>query len=126
VFRTSDIVLIAVMVAAAAFTYKTKHEAEDRLSDIRKLETAIRMEEDTIVILKADWSLLTQPKRLQKLTETYQGELNLLPVEAHQFAELDDLPSKPLDIEDLSNQPLGGMAEGSPALDETMTGGVVQ
>ena len=33
VFRTSDIVLIAVMVSAAAFTYKTKHEAEDQLGD---------------------------------------------------------------------------------------------
>jgi hypothetical protein len=38
VFRTSDTVLIAVMVAAAAFTYKTKHDAEDKYSEVRKLE----------------------------------------------------------------------------------------
>lgn len=124
-FRTSDIVLFAVMVAAAAFTYKTKHEAEDRLAEIRKIERAIRMEEDTITILKADWSLLTQPKRLQKLTETFQSELNLAPVEASQIAELDDLPAKPLEIEDVTSQPLGGMAE-SPPVDNTMTGGIVQ
>jgi hypothetical protein len=31
-------VLIAVMVAAAAFTYKTKHDAEDKYSEVRKLE----------------------------------------------------------------------------------------
>lgn len=124
-FRTSDIVLIAVMVSAAAFTYKTKHDAENRLDEVRKIERAIRMEEDTITILKADWSLLTQPKRLQKLAEVYQGELNLKPVEAHQFVKLEDLPAKPLQIEDLSSQPLGGMAEG-PGQDQTVTGGVVQ
>ncbi len=124
-FRTSDIVLIAVMIAAAAFTYKTKHDAENRLDEVRKLERAIRMEEDTITILKADWSLLTQPKRLQKLAEVYQGELNLKPVEAHQFVKLDDLPAKPIQIEGPSMQPLGGMAE-VPGQDQTVTGGIVQ
>jgi hypothetical protein len=125
VFRTSDIVLIAVMVAAAAFTYKTKHDAENRLDEIVKLEAAIRTEEDTITILKADWSLLTQPTRLQKLTEIYASELNLQPVQASQIVGLDDLPAKPIEIEDLSNQPLGGMAEG-PVKDQTVTGGIVQ
>ena len=60
-FRTSDIVLIAVMVAAAAFTYKTKHEAEKWLTENQRLEQQIRFEEDSIDVLKADWSLLTQP-----------------------------------------------------------------
>ena len=35
-FRTSDIVLIAVMVSAAAFTYKTKHEAEEQLATVQQ------------------------------------------------------------------------------------------
>ena len=74
-FRTSDIVLIAVMVSAAAFTYKTKREAEDQLAEVRKIEAQIRYEQDTIDLLKADWSLLTQPSRLQKLAEIYQAEL---------------------------------------------------
>ena len=72
-FRTSDIVLIAAMVAAAAFTYKTKHEAEDRQASLRKIEQQIRFEEDSIDLLKADWSLLTQPSRLQKLSQTIPG-----------------------------------------------------
>jgi hypothetical protein len=124
VFRTSDIVLIAVMVSAAAFTYKTKHEAEDRLSAVSKIESEIRYEEDTIDLLKADWSLLTQPSRLQKLAEIYQSELALQPVGAHQIVGLDELPSRPIVIPDLANQHLGGMAEG--AKDPTVTGGVVQ
>jgi hypothetical protein len=122
VFRTSDIVLFAVMVAAAAFTYKTKHEAEDRLAGVARIQSEIRMEEETIDILKADWSLLTQPSRLQKLSDIYQAELNLVPVEAGQIVGLDDLPARPLTIEDLSNERLGGMAE--VPLDDQATGAV--
>ena len=129
-FRTSDIVLIAVMVAAAAFTYKTKHEAEDRQTALRKIEQQIRFEEDTIDLLNADWSLLTQPSRLQKLSHIYQDQLALQPLEAHQIVGLDELPARPLTIEDLSSQPLGGMADRGAATsvgqDRIVTGGVVR
>jgi hypothetical protein len=124
VFRTSDIVLIAVMVAAAALTYQTKHEAENRRDGVRRIETEIKLEQDTITLLKADWSLLTQPSRLQKLSETYQSELALQPVEAHQIVGLDQLPARPLKIEDLTNETLGGMADSGQ--DRTITGGVVR
>lgn len=123
-FRTTDIVLIAVMVSAAAFTYQTKHEAESWLSQVRKLEREINYEKDTIDLLKADWSLLTQPARLQRLTEIYKDQLKLEPVTAQQIVGLDDLPERPLTIEDLSSETLGGMA-GTPR-DNTVTGGVVR
>ncbi|TIN59802.1 MAG: hypothetical protein E5Y26_32730 [Mesorhizobium sp.] len=114
-FRTSDIVLIAVMVSAAALTYKTKREAEDQLAAVQKLQAQIRYEEDTIDLLKADWSLLTQPARLQKLAEIYKSQLGL----------------EPLNIEDLSSQPLGGMADNSgkgpsDGKDPVVTGSTVQ
>ena len=54
---------------------------------MRKIEREIRFEEDTIDLLKADWSLLTQPSRLQKLAEIYQAELALQPIEPHQIVE---------------------------------------
>jgi len=105
VFRTSDIIMLGVIVASAAFTYQTKHEAENRLSDIRKIEAQIRFEEDTIDVLKADWSLLTQPVRLEKLTKAYEADLALKTVEPKQIAEVRDLPARPLTIEDLTSDP---------------------
>ncbi|BCG93767.1 cell division protein FtsL [Mesorhizobium sp. 131-2-1] len=130
-FRTSDIVLIAVMVSAAALTYKTKREAEEQMASVQKIEAQIRYEEDTIDLLKADWSLLTQPSRLQKLAEIYKSQLGLEPVNARQIVNLDDLPAKPVTIEDLSSQRLGGMADNSDkgpkgAKDPIVTGGIVQ
>lgn len=118
------------MVSAAALTYKAKREAEEQLASVQKIEAQIRYEEDTIDLLKADWSLLTQPSRLQKLAEIYKSQLALEPVNARQIVGLDDLPAKPLNIEDLSSQRLGGMADNSgkgPAdKDPVVTGAIVQ
>jgi hypothetical protein len=128
VFRTSDIVLIAVMVSAAAFTYNTKRKVEDQLAEVHRIEAKIKFEQDSIDLLKADWSLLTQPSRLQKLAEIYQGELQLEPVDASQIGSLDDLPSKPVGIPDFSTQRLGGMADNADpkAKDHTTTGAIVR
>ena len=129
-FRTSDIVLIAVMVSAAALTYKTKREAEEQLAAVQKIQAQIRYEEDTIDLLKADWSLLTQPSRLQKLSELYKSQLGLEPLNAHQIVGLDDVPMKPLNIEDLTSQRLGGMADNADKApsgkDPVVTGSTVQ
>lgn len=123
-FRTSDIVLIAVMVGAAAFTYKTKDEAENQLKAVNKIEAQIRFEEDTIDLLKADWSLLTQPSRLQKLSRAYESELKLQPLDARQIVGLNDLPVRPLSIEDITRERFGGVAEA--AQDQTVTGGIAR
>ena len=123
-FRTTDTVLIAVMVAAAAFTYNTKHRVEGQRAELRRTEAAIRFERDTITILKADWSLLTQPSRLQKLTEIYQDELQLAPLEPRQIVGVDELPAPPVDIENIPTRRLGGIAQ--EGTDAPTTGTVVQ
>lgn len=123
-FRTTDIVLIAVMVAGAAFTYNTKHQVEGQLAEVRKIEAAIRFEQDSLTILKADWSLLTQPSRLQKLTEIYQEELQLAPLDARQIVGVDELPAKPVEMEIVPTPRIEGMAQ--DRTDKVTTGGVVQ
>lgn len=131
-FRTTDIILIAAMVAAAAFTYTTKHAAEAELSTLRRLERDIRFEKETIDVLKADWALLKQPARLQQLADIYYDELQLVPVQAHQFARIEDIPMKQFSIEDLLVQVPGekvaeaGSAEPEATLDDVVTGGVGQ
>lgn len=117
-FRTTDIVLIVVMVSAAAFTYKTKHEAENQLAEVRRLQNQIAFEKDSIDVLNADWSLLNQPSRLQRLKETFAEELQLNPVRPYQFATISELPRRPLAIEDL--------IAGDGLIDETATGSIMQ
>ncbi|TWG64799.1 MULTISPECIES: hypothetical protein [unclassified Aminobacter] len=125
-FRITDVVLVVGMVGAAAFTYTTKHAAEAEYAKIRKLETAIRLEEEAIDVLKADWSLLTQPARLQKLADRYYDDLQLVPIEPHQIAEFGELPERNMRIEEL----LGGSGEQSAkteeGVDDMTTSGVQQ
>jgi hypothetical protein len=90
--RTLDIILIVFMTMAAAATYTIKHRAEDKLDEVRRLEAEIRLEKDTIDLLRADWSLLTQPNRLQQLITAYQTELQLVPTESTQLAQPVELP----------------------------------
>lgn len=123
-FRTTDIVLIAVMVSAAAFTYQTKHDAEDELRALRQLESQIRFEEETADLLRADWSLLTQPVRLQTLAEAYKDELNLQPIDARQIADPAEIPMPVIDLDDPANAPPGGLAQ--EGTDATTTGSTPQ
>src|SRR5690606_1287883 len=109
-FRTTDILLIAIMVSAAAFTYKTKHDAERQYAELKRLHTEIQHELDTINLLKADWSLLTQPSRLQRLAEIYESELALQPAESHQIVDISDLPVVPVELDGTGSRPLGGLA----------------
>lgn len=96
--RSLDIVLIVVMTAAATVTYTIKHQAENKLEEVRKLEAGIKLEEDTIDLLRADWALLTQPNRLEKLVGVYQKDLQLAPTDPTQLARPEELPMLRADL----------------------------
>ncbi len=126
--RTLDVALIGVMVAAAAFTYQVKQRAERQVEEIHQLEARIRLQEGTIDLLKADWSVLTQPSRLQKLITAYQSQLGLETIQPTQVATLNDLPSypKPADppVPSLSPNAPPAVARAVPPVDTTATGSV--
>jgi hypothetical protein len=96
--RSFDIVLIVVMTAAATVTYTIKHRAENKLEEVRKLDAEIRLEEDTIDLLRADWALLTQPNRLERLVEAYTKDLQLVPTLSTQLAQPEELPMLKADV----------------------------
>nr|WP_316655007.1 hypothetical protein [uncultured Gellertiella sp.] len=96
--RTTDFVLVVVMTVAASVTYTIKHRAELKLAEVRKIESDIRLEKDTIDLLKADWALLAQPNRLDRLIANYQGELQLVPTASTQLARPNELPMLKADV----------------------------
>lgn len=90
--RTFDLLLIGAMAAAATVTYQIKHHTDNRLEEVRRLEAEIKLEKDTIDLLKADWALLTQPNRLERLLKVYGAELQLAPTQPEQLARPVELP----------------------------------
>ncbi|ABR60922.1 hypothetical protein GOC91_23015 [Sinorhizobium medicae] len=96
--RTLDVVLIVIMTAAATVTYTIKHKAENKLEEVRRLDAAIKLEEDTIDLLKADWALLTQPNRLERLVTVFAADLQLAPTPSTQLAQPEELPMLRADL----------------------------
>ena len=90
--RTFDIVLIGVMTATASLTYTIKHRAELKLEEVHRLESEIKLEKDTIELLKADWALVSQPNRLERLVNTYNDELKLQPTLSTAVVQPSELP----------------------------------
>jgi hypothetical protein len=104
-------------------TYKIKHDAEKQVVEIKKIQRQIAFEKDTINLLKADWSLMTQPNRLQRLSDIYQAQLKLQPVDVTQIGLFDDIPMKQADdIEKL----IGGSADLVASVDSMNTGSIAQ
>lgn len=91
-FRTFDIFLIVIMTVAATITYSIKHKAEGVLEDVHKLDAEIKLERDTIDLLKADWALATQPNRLARLADTFKGDLKLQPTDSTQIIQPKEMP----------------------------------
>ena len=116
--KASDIVLTALMIAAAVWTFQIKHEAEISSSKVADLQHKINREKDKIDLLEADWAVLTQPKHLQNVARKFANELPLQQLEVDQIITPNDLP--PLrQVED----PIGALARGE-ATDDVVTGSI--
>ena len=102
--KTVDIVIIATMAAAAVMTFHIKFQAEEQLAEVQRLEAAIRLEQDTIDLLEADWSLLIQPGRLQELVSLNNDVLSLQVTEAHQMVRPQELPAKVISLPEAGHE----------------------
>lgn len=121
--RTFDLVMIGAMAAAAAVTYQIKHHTDTKREEVRSIEAEIKLEKDTIELLKADWALLTQPNRLDRLIKVYGAELQLQPTAPEQIARPVELPMMKAEV------PKPEVAEGKKSSDpvsDLITTGSVQ
>ncbi len=124
--RTLDIVMIAMLIAGAGYTFKVKHDAEEAVARVESLETRIRLEREAIDILKADWSLLTSPDRLEALIARHREELGLEPLSPRQIVTLDKIPQKQPDLMPIDGEGMADDGREAQAIDAdgTVTGSV--
>jgi len=125
VFRTRDIFLILVMMAAAALTYKIKHDSQRYYAELRHLERQIEAEKKTFTLLKADWAVVSDPARLQRLALRYHEALGLEILTPQQFVHVREVPEKLPDAIDMliaENDDLGVELEHFDTIDTILTG----
>lgn len=96
IFRILNLALVTAMIAAAVITYNLKHETEKAANRVARLHSSIAKEHEQIALLKAEWSVLSQPGRLQQLIARFQEHFRLEPFSANQVATLDEIPLRPV------------------------------
>jgi len=90
--------MIGLLLGGAAFTFKIKHDSEAAIERVAKLEKKIAAEREAVDILNADWSLLTDPKRLKLLAERYKDQLGLDELDPTTIGRISEIPVKPPQI----------------------------
>jgi cell division protein FtsL len=120
-WRLLHIVVLAALVLAAADVYKIKYESTLEAERVAKLRGELRREQDAIANLRAEWSKLDRPDRLQELA---QRHLTLKPIDARQFDTLDKLPERPVELVPPGTaDPIGAVIE-TLADPEALTGSI--
>jgi hypothetical protein len=90
--RLLHLLVIGVLVFAAAYVYRIKMESTVRTERVLRLHADIREQRDAIAALRAEWTKLDAPLRLQGLAERH---LPLKPINAKQYDSLKNLPERP-------------------------------
>jgi hypothetical protein len=108
--RVLNLLFVVAMIAGAALTYDMKHKAELAADHVARLQNEIAKEKDRINVLKAEWSMLTQPARLQELVGKYADYFQLQPFSPDQVATIDQIPLRPVGDADGARQTLARIA----------------
>ena len=110
--RIINFVLVVAVIGLSVGLYDIKYKAEEAVRHARQLEQRIANEQEAIRVLRAEWSYLNQPERLQELASRYT---ELQPLNAGQIGSFEDVPM-PHMADDFyapsGRQPLGGYAGG--------------
>ena len=112
--RIVNLVAVMAVILTSFALYRVKYEAGSDAKKVTALRAEIATEKDTIAVLKAEWSHLNRPGRLQALSDRY---LDLKPIDVHQIVTLRDLPQRRSEPDPYGGaRSLGGFAGGGATM----------
>ena len=91
-FRILNLIVIGALILAAAYVYRIKFDSTVQAERLAKIRSEVRRARDTIAELRAEWTQLDNPARIERLAKHY---LQLKPITPTQFDSLDKLPERP-------------------------------
>ena len=120
--RILNILVIGALVAAAAYVYKGKFESTLKAERLAKLRMEIRQEQDAIASLRAEWSKLDTPARIQELAKRH---LSTKPIDPRQIDTLRSLPERPPDlVPPDAADPIGSLLENPEVIEVPTTSSI--
>src|SRR5271163_1803178 len=107
--RIIHLLVIGALIFAAAYVYRIKMDSTERTERVLRLRAEIREQRDAIAVLRAEWTKLDAPLRLQGLVERH---LTLKPLTATQYDSLKNLPERPPSlVKPGESDPIGAMLQ---------------
>jgi cell division protein FtsL len=103
--RILHLLSVLVLVASAFAVYKVKYESTYEAQRAAKLRSEIRVERERLATLKAEWTRLAAPQRIQDLAVRHLG---MKPLEVARISDFSGLPEKPGGID---GDPIGEFIE---------------
>jgi cell division protein FtsL len=100
--RIIHVLSLLILIASAVAVYKVKFDTTYEAQRIAKLRSEIRGERDRLALLRAEWTRLAAPQRIQDLASRHLG---MKPLQITRIADLSGLPERPLGPED--GDPIG-------------------
>ena len=83
---------IILVVTVGFGLFHVKYEVQTLEDDLQRLNAETTKEQEQLHVLRAEWSYLNQPSRLQELSARY---LPLIPLDAEQIGAIDQIPLRP-------------------------------
>ena len=114
--RFINICLVLGLVALACVIYHVKYQAKGIDGEIKALNGQIDEERDAIAVLRAEWSLLNRPERIERLA---QKHLKLAPAKPVQIVTLDKVTDRDFDPARLTQETPASAPDAAPAAKST-------
>lgn len=89
--RILSFLLLACLAALAVVIYEVKYETRGLEKRVAELRSSVREERDAIAVLRAEWSHLNRPERVERLARKHLG---LRPLAARQMITIDQFPTR--------------------------------
>jgi cell division protein FtsL len=86
--RIVTLFLVGCLVALSLVMYDVKYDTREMEEKVASLRLGIRKERDSIAILRAEWSHLNSPERIERLARKHLG---MAPVQGRQMMTFEQL-----------------------------------
>lgn len=93
--RALIVLSVLLLGALVVGSYRLENAVESMHRRLGELDTAYLREERNLQVLKAEWSFLNQPERLQEMAMRHVDRVGLQPIAPVQIGTLDQLPMRP-------------------------------
>jgi hypothetical protein len=87
----SSLMLLGMAAVAGAVLFETSFKVQELEESLSSVNRQIVAEHDAIQVLRAEWALLNEPSRLDRLSKAY---LPLQPAEPKQYAAASAVPNR--------------------------------